>query len=110
MEKMFAYNPAERITVWAPPFPPFLPARPDSSPAPAHGHSMQERRALHASCLRATAPSEVVFAWSSPGKLTDCDIVMGLQARDALAHPYFDDLDKEAVDKLENESIRVQEG
>jgi cyclin-dependent kinase len=35
---------------------------------------------------------------------------MGLQARDALAHPYFDDLDKEAVDKLENESIRVQEG
>jgi cyclin-dependent kinase len=35
---------------------------------------------------------------------------MCVQARDALQHPYFDDLDKEEVDKLENEAIRVREG
>lgn len=32
-----------------------------------------------------------------------------LQAKDALHHPYFDDLDKDEVDLLESESIRARE-
>ena len=43
-----------------------------------------------------------------PWRMCECSWI--LQARDALKHAYFDDLDKEAVDKLENEAIRVHEG
>lgn len=34
---------------------------------------------------------------------------MGVQAKDALNHPYFDDLDKAAVEALESEVIRTRE-
>ncbi|KAK9909252.1 hypothetical protein WJX75_009525 [Coccomyxa subellipsoidea] len=44
---------------------------------------------------------ELMFAYTPSQRIT---------ARDALQHPYFDDLDKEEVDKLENEAIRVREG
>ena len=33
-----------------------------------------------------------------------------LQAKEALQSAYFDDLDKETVDALENDSIRAREG
>ncbi len=33
-------------------------------------------------------------------------VAAGLQAKEALKHPYFDDLDKEVVDALENEALR----
>jgi hypothetical protein len=29
-----------------------------------------------------------------------------VQAKDAMQHPYFDDLDREVVDALENEALR----
>ena len=29
------------------------------------------------------------------------------QAKEAMRHPYFDDLDKEAVDALENQAIQA---
>ena len=32
------------------------------------------------------------------------------QAKHALVHPYFDDLDKAAIDLLESETIRLREG
>ncbi|BDA41628.1 Cyclin-dependent kinase B1-1 [Coccomyxa sp. Obi] len=44
---------------------------------------------------------ERMFAYTPSKRIT---------ARDALQHPYFDDLDKAEVDKLENEAIRVREG
>lgn len=36
--------------------------------------------------------------------------VRSLQAKEALQSSYFDDLDKETVDALENDSIRAREG
>lgn len=35
---------------------------------------------------------------------------VGAQAKDAINHAYFDDLDKAEVDLLESESIRAREG
>lgn len=34
----------------------------------------------------------------------------GMQAKEALQSPYFDDLDKETVDALESDVIRAREG
>lgn len=33
-----------------------------------------------------------------------------MQAKDALVHPYFDDLDKATIDLLESETIRLRDG
>ena len=33
-----------------------------------------------------------------------------MQAKDALVHPYFDDLDKATIDLLESETVRLREG
>ena len=33
-----------------------------------------------------------------------------MQAKHALVHPYFDDLDKATIDLLESETIRLREG
>jgi hypothetical protein len=33
----------------------------------------------------------------------------GVQAKDALSHPYFDDLDKATVDLLESPEVRARE-
>jgi hypothetical protein len=32
------------------------------------------------------------------------------QAKDALVHPYFDDLDKATIDLLESETVQLREG
>ena len=33
-----------------------------------------------------------------------------MQAKDALVHPYFDELDKATIDLLESETVRLREG
>ena len=40
-------------------------------------------------------------------KMFEYDPARRISARDALAHEYFDDLDKDAVDLLESESVRA---
>ena len=40
-------------------------------------------------------------------KMCEYDPARRISARDALAHEYFDDLDKDAVDLLESESVRA---
>jgi hypothetical protein len=36
--------------------------------------------------------------------------LFSMQAKDALVHPYFDDLDKATIDLLESETVRLREG
>ena len=38
------------------------------------------------------------------------DVYSATQAKDALSHAYFEDLDKAEVDLLESETIRAREG
>ena len=40
-------------------------------------------------------------------RMFEYDPARRISAREALAHEYFDDLDKDAVDLLESESVRA---
>ena len=62
-------------------------------------------------CCTLPAAVQQYLAWEgglqlplyhTPSSCTCC----ALQAKEALKHPYFDDLDKETVDALENEALR----
>ena len=42
-------------------------------------------------------------------QMFDYDPAKRVNAKDAMSHPYFDDLDKETVDLLENEALRTRD-
>ena len=63
-------------------------------------------------CVRklASAPLQVhgVVAVFSKG-IENFSVMKSSQAKDALEHPYFDDLDKAAINALESDVIRARE-
>lgn len=124
MERMFAYTPSQRISVRR------VPSRSLHAPL-AYGtwlaciardaRSMPgppidllqlliaERMGVHLHACLCIDICVCISQRSSVSYLVTLE-VLRLQARDALQHPYFDDLDKEEVDKLENPVVRAREG
>jgi len=42
-------------------------------------------------------------------RMLDYDPAKRISAKEALYHPYFDDLDREAIDRLENPDIATRD-
>lgn len=132
MRQMFVYDPAKRITVIRlPPLSTGLPSSLDSIILSASctrqtrddsvaATSASSHARVACCCGRGFAASRLL---TPPGVRCFCDAatfssrcaamrcvravseLCAAQAKDALAHPYFDDLDKAAIDLLENESL-----
>lgn len=106
MKKLFIYDPARRLSVrrsrnlvCSP-----IPVSPDkrcgsTRPARTRGPTARALGCLPAIC------------WLSHRTVrTSAAARHASQAKDAIVHPYFDDLDKATVDLLESDVIRARDG